>query len=629
MGTSSYLDQTRATMPRKVLPLIMIAVTTVLAAWYLLRDDGTGKNRKAAESRPAAPIPAHPTFARHVAPLIYKECAVCHRPGQVAPFELLSYEDVKDRGRQIVEVTQSRYMPPFLPDATKTAFRNERHLSDREQKLLKRWVDQDCPQGDLTKMPPVPVFNSDWQLGTPDLVVAMDEEYTLPPEGDNVFRHFVIRVPTKVRRYCKGFEFRTSNPRIVHHARFMFDETENSRILDEADPEPGYSIGMGTGSGRDPEGHWLGWTPGKQPTFREEKYAWPLPPGSDLIIELHMLPTGKPEPITCELAFYYSETRPTDLPNIVRMGPTTIDIAPNQTDYEHVDRFEVPVDVDLLNVYPHAHLIAEKMEAHATLPNGERLCLIDIPQWDFNWQDEYQYAEPIRLPAGSVIDMKYSFNNSTSNIRNPFSPPQRILQGKQTNDEMGDLWFQMVPVNRANRRLVQNAVNKHQAMWIYREAKFLCETRPSVESYNMYGMILDTLGKRQFAREQYAAAVQLQPDCVPAINNLATSYMKTREFDEAERLLRKALAIRPTYPAAQINLGKLLVEQRRYAEALPVLREVSQRVPQKIVIWVGLAKTYLELKQLKPAQDCARYALKLDPLCQPAIEILSKIRRAK
>lgn len=620
-------------MTRQALPLIVVATAAaVLGGWYLLRDDrgetsNDSQNAGANEEADEPPIPDQPTFAEHIAPLIYGECVVCHRPGQVAPFELLTYEDAKSRGRQLVEVTQSRYMPPFLPDATKTAFQNERHLSDRQLELLKRWVELDCPQGDLSTKPPVPQFASDWQLGNPDLVVAMEREYTLPAEGDNVFRHFVIHVPTKARRYCKGFEFRTSNPRIVHHARFTFDETENSQILDEADPEPGYAMGMGTGSGRDPDGHWLGWTPGKQPTLREEKYAWPLPPNCDLIIELHMLPTGKPEPITCEFGFYYSETRPTDLPNIVRMGPTTIDIAPDQTDYQHIDRFEVPVDVDLLNVYPHAHLIAEKMEAYATLPDGKRQCLIDIPQWDFNWQDEYQYAEPIRLPAGSVIEMKYTFNNSGTNIRNPFSPPRRVLQGKETTDEMGDLWFQMVPTNRSNRRAVENAVNKHQAMWVYREARFLCETRPSVESHSMYALILDAMGKRELARQHYEASVQLQPNCVPAINNLATSYMATREFDEAERQLRKALSIRPTYPSALINLGKLLVEQERYAEALPVLRKVSQRAPEKVVVWIGLAKTYLELKQPKPAKDCAEYALKLDPLSQAALNILSEVRR--
>lgn len=616
-------------MQRTALSILLVAIVAS-CGWYLLRDRGEGDEIAGGDlSPPQQPLPERPTFAEHIAPLIYSECVICHRPGQVAPFELLTYKDAKNRGRQLVEVTQSRYMPPFLPDATKTTFRNERHLSDRELKLLSRWVDQDCPEGDPAKVPPVPQFASDWHLGVPDLTVAMDEEYTLPPEGDNVFRHFVVRIPTKVRRYCKGFEFRTSNPRVVHHARFMFDETANSRILDEADPEPGYSMGMGTGSGRDPEGHWLGWTPGKQPTLREEKYAWPLPPGCDLVIELHMLPTGKPEPITCELAFYYSDTRPTDLPNIVRMGPTTIDIAPNEADYEHVDRFEVPVDVDLLNVYPHAHLIAEKMEAYATLPTGKRQCLIEIPQWDFNWQDEYQYADPIRLPAGTVIEMKYTFNNSDTNIRNPFSPPQRVLQGKETTDEMGDLWFQMVPIDRANRRVVQDAVNKHQALWVYREAKFLCETRPSVESYNMYGMILDAMGKRDFAREQYVAAVRMQPECIPALNNLATSYMKTREFDEAERLLRKALRLRETYPSALINLGKILVEQKRYPDALPVLRKASQSSSHKPVVWVGLAKTYLGLKQLKPARDCAEYALKLDPLCKPAVDLLSEIRRAK
>ena len=616
----------------KTLVTVILLAAIGAGVWFTMRQERGPKSQGGTNGQVdlnTPPLPDKPTFAEHIAPLVYNECVVCHRPGQVAPFSLITYDDVRKRGQQLVDVTASRYMPPFLPNAAVTSFRNERHLHNNEIAMLQRWVEQGCPEGDVSQAPTPPQFSSDWQLGEPDLILTMDREYTLPAEGDNVFRHFVIPIPTKVRKYCRGFEFRTTNPRIVHHARFLFDETQNSRILDDSDPEPGFSVGMGTGSGRDPDGHWLGWTPGKQAVLREEKYAWPLPPASDLVIELHMLPTGKPEPLKCEFAFYYSDTPPTDLPAIVRMGPTTIDIAPNQRDYEHTDQFKIPVDVELLNIYPHAHLIAQKMQSFATFPDGKRICLIDIPQWDFNWQDEYQYAEPLSLPAGTVVDMKYTFDNSPENVRNPFSPPQRIMQGEKTTDEMGDLWFQLVPVDRSDRRTLQAAVHRHEALWVYREAKFLCENRPSVQAYNKYGMILNSLGKPQEAKQKYEASLKLDPKCVPAINNLAAVEMKLSNNDRAAKLLEQALKLRPGFPAATKNLGLVRVRQKRFRDAITLLKRVSERSREDVNVWLGLATSYAEIGEDKAARDCAEYTLRLDPQCEPAFELLGRLRRKR
>lgn len=352
-------------MGRNLAILIFAGGTAACAVgWYLLRETA---EENVDGGKAGFVVPENPTFARDVAPLLNEKCVTCHRPGQVAPFSLLTYEDAKKRARQLVEVTQSRYMPPFLPDASVTRFLNARHLSDAELELLKRWQEQGGALGDESELPATPSFvSSDWQLGTPDLIVSMDREYTLPAEGENIYRQFVVPVPTTKQRYVRGFEFRATNPRIVHHARFLFDKTGESRALDEADEEPGFTEGMG-GAGENPDGHWLGWTPGKQPVMRDSNHSWPLEPNSDLIIELHMVPTGKPEPIRCEMAFYYSDKKPQNRPAIVRMGPTTIDIPAGEKSYPHRDQFQIPVDVQVLNVYPHAHLLAKSMRADATL----------------------------------------------------------------------------------------------------------------------------------------------------------------------------------------------------------------------------------------------------------------------
>ena len=571
------------------------------------------------------PTPERPTFTEHIAPMMFNQCVPCHRPGQVAPFSLITYDDVRKRAKQLVEVTDSRYMPPFLPDASATDFRNARHLHENEIEGLKRWVEQDCPEGDPAKLPTVPEFSSDWQLGEPDLIVEMDREYTLPPEGENVFRHFVIPMPNKKLRYVRGFEFRTTNPRIVHHARFLFDATTQSRQLDEADPEPGFALGMGAGSGRDPDGHWLGWTPGKQPVLREKKYAWLLKPGQDLVVELHMLPTGKPEPVKCSLAFYFSDEPPTDLPVIIRMGPTTIDIPPGENNYEHAEQFTIPADVDLLNVYPHAHLLGKTMESYATLPDGNRLCLIKIDDWDFNWQDEYQFEDPIRLPRGSVIDMKFTYDNSTDNVRNPNSPPKRVLQGSETSDEMGDLWFQMVPVSRVDRPVVYDAVMRREARWVIREAKFLAEQNPTPKTLAHYGSILQMQRNYDEARRRYTQALNLDPKLTPALTGLGIVEMMSQNYDRAATALERALKSRPDDPTATRTLGLVRVQQKRHMQAIPLLRKFLLGTRNDSEAWLHLALCYEATNETEAARQCVDYSLKLNPSSNRAMDLKARL----
>ncbi|MFK7820212.1 MAG: hypothetical protein AB8G99_15935 [Planctomycetaceae bacterium] len=599
----------------------------LLCGWLWLRTEGRPDRSTTPDSVETAsqPVPGKPTFSKHIAPIVFDECVACHRPGQVAPFSLISYADVSKRAQQLVEVTSSRYMPPFLPDAEATHFKNARRLSKSQIQTLARWVEQGCVEGNPSQLPPVPHFSSDWQLGEPDIVVAMEKEYTLPPEGDNVFRHFVVGMPNKKLKYIRGFEFRTTNPRIVHHARFLFDATDQSRKLDEADPEPGLAVGMGTGSGRDPDGHWLGWTPGKQPVLREEKHAWPLQPGLDLIIELHMIPTGKPEPVKCELAFYYADKPPTNLPVIIRLGPSTIDIPAGEANYKHAERFQVPVDVDLLNVYPHAHLLGKTMNAFAKTPDGREVCLLKIDEWDFNWQDEYQFAEPIRLPRGSVIDMKFVYDNSSANVRNPHSPPKRVLQGSETDDEMGDLWFQMVPVHAEERPVLNDAVMRREASWLVRETQFLADVRPTAKSLTTYAKILRVQKKYGEARKRLATALKLDPKLVPAKVEMALVDLDEGKLDAAGLRLERILKSGENTNAERA-LGFIRVRQKRFPDAIPLLKKYLRVTTNDAEAWLQLALASEETGDSETALSCANYVLKLQPTSQQAIDLKIRLR---
>ena len=334
-------------------------------------------------------------------------------------------------------------MPPWLPEHGYGEFAEERRLKQEQISLVSNWIEQGKPEGDPQDLPALPVWVEGWQLGEPDLELAMPEPFTLPAEGQDVFRNFTIPVSIPATRYVRGLEFRPGNARIVHHARISLDRTGHSRQRDEQDPEPGFSGSMLLGESEifDPEGHWLGWTPGKQPVLRPADMSWTLDKGVDLVLELHMLPTGKPEAIQASVGLFFTDQPPDRKASIIRMGSTTMDIAPGERNYVIEDQYLLPVDVDVLNVYPHAHYLGKVMTSYAILPDDTKKWLLKINQWDFNWQDEYRYKDPVFLPKGSMIRMRFSYDNSADNPQNPSSrPPPTRPNGCSMAGEHSKKW---------------------------------------------------------------------------------------------------------------------------------------------------------------------------------------------
>ena len=201
--------------------------------------------------------PLHPTFSSHVAPLLADRCGICHHPGGSAPFSLLTYADAKRRAMQIAAVTKNRFMPPWKADPSNGPFVGQHPLSDDEIRLIERWVDGGAAEGDPRDLPPPRVWSEGWQLGTPDLIIALPQAYTLPAEGSDVFRIFTLPIPVEVTRFVRGLEFRPGNAKVVHHANIRIDTTSASRRLDEQDPAPGYD-GLMARSAIYPDGHFLG-----------------------------------------------------------------------------------------------------------------------------------------------------------------------------------------------------------------------------------------------------------------------------------------------------------------------------------------------------------------------------------
>ncbi len=386
-----------------------------------------------------------PNFNEHVASIIYRRCATCHRPGQVAPFPLLSYRDVKRRSLTIQAVLESGYMPPWKPVNDPGMFANSRKLPEQEKATLLRWIQAGCPEGPAEKKPPVPQFPDEWYLGKPDLVVKMPKPFRVPATGPDIYRSFVIPLDLPEDKWVRAVELRPSSRQVVHHALFFFDTTGLARRRDGRDGQPGVP-GMDVPI----SGSLGGYVPGTFPYELPEGLAMPLPKGADLIIQTHFHPTGKEEVEQSELALYFADKPPTRtlVPfQVPRMFGrfAGIDIPPGEKHYVVRGQLTLPTDVELISIGGHAHYVCVKMQMTATLPDGTKKNLLQIDDWDLNWQDRYYYRKPLFLPEGTVLETVLVYDNSADNPRNPFNPPRRIRWGLESYDEMGSITVLAVP----------------------------------------------------------------------------------------------------------------------------------------------------------------------------------------
>lgn len=386
-------------------------------------------------------IPSKVTYTRNIAPIFNANCVTCHRPGEVAPFSLLDYAHAKKHAEQIAELTQSHYMPPWKAQAGFGHFADERRLTDREIDLIKRWAANDAPDGDPADLPLPPVFASDWPLGKPDKVVEMAEPFDVPASGPDVYRAFVIPLDLPKDTYVAGVDFRPGAKSVLHHALFYLDGSGKARELDAADPGPGYaSFG---GPGFTPVGSLGGWAPGASPSLIADGTARFVPANSDLVIQVHYHPDGRPHEDQSSLAIYFAKKPVKHLISSLALITRRIDIPPGDTNYHRDIWVELPMDVTLDGIIPHMHLIGREMKVQATTPDGKLVPLIHITDWDFKWQNQYRYAEPVHLPKGTRIDMMARYDNSTNNPANPNSPPKRVHYGEQTTDEMCICFLQL------------------------------------------------------------------------------------------------------------------------------------------------------------------------------------------
>ena len=535
-----------------------------------------------------------PTFSRDIAPIFYRQCSSCHHPGGSAPFSLLKFEEARSRAETIARATLSRFMPPWLPEPGRGEFIGERRLVEREISTIRAWVEAGAPEGNPADLPPFPELPKFWALGQPDLVVEMEEEFVVPATGTDVFRNFVIPAPVDRTRFVRAVEILPGNPRVVHHANLLIDRTGRFRTMERQEPGVGFG-GMEIdfeSEQFEPQSHFLFWKPGTVPYEEEAGMAWILKKGTDLVLNAHLQPTGKPEPIRVRIALYFTEDAPDRHSMLIQWeNDGSLDIPPGERRFEVTDFLTLPVDVTAYGVYPHAHYLGRVIEGYALLPDGSRHWLIRIPEWNFNWQAVYRFRKPLQLPAGSRLQMRITYDNSSENPMNPNDPPVRVHAGNRSVDEMAHLWIQVVAESREYLRQIQEAVIRRrleknprdslaminlgaalqlagklgEAVEVYRRA---LEIDPSdASAHNSLGAAYLAQQRPLQALERFEIASRLDPEYAAAHYNLGSTWLRLGDWQKAEAAFQKALELQPDDPSAAVRMGQLAARAERFDEA--------------------------------------------------------------
>lgn len=401
------------------LSFVVLAFSTVGISW---------SNSRKTQSAP-------PTFSNEVVRIFQNNCQTCHHPGDIAPFSLMTYREARPWARAIQEQVVLRQMPPWKAAVNCGEFQNERRLTDEEISTISRWVDAGSPEGDAAMLPQPLSFSGEWTLGEPDLVLQPDEDYTVQA-GKDVYRCFTM--PTNLRgdRFVQAVDIKPGNRNVVHHVILYLDESGISVDLDAKDPGPGYtSFG---GPGFTTTGTLGGWAPGERGRFVPEGVAWKIKAGSRVVAQVHYHPRGDTvETDRTQIGLYFSRTPVKKELGVIPVINTNFTIPANNANYQVNASFPVPpgFDAHAIGIAPHMHLLGKKMKVEART-TAKTDCLIDIQDWNFNWQGVYYFKNSVPLKALTLLAANATFDNSAGNPYNPNDPPKAVRWGEQTTDEM-------------------------------------------------------------------------------------------------------------------------------------------------------------------------------------------------
>lgn len=601
-----------------------------------------------------------PTFTKDVAPILQRNCVSCHRPGHAAPFSLVSYADARPRAAAIAKAVGARVMPPWLPDHAEPGFLGERRLGDDQIALLKTWAETGASEGHAADLPAQQSLSTSWELGTPDHVARPAKPYTLAPVGHDVYRNLVIPLDNAATRYVRAIEFLPGDAP-VHHAVIRVDPNRLARADDGTDGQPGFP-GMAAASVEDPDGHFLGWAPGRGPIVAPDKMPWIITPGTDLVVELHLMPGKGATTIQPAVGVYFTDLPPEKTPVMLVMGSKAIDIPAGAAEYSIEDRYELPVDVDVLSVYPHAHYLGREMDVRALAADGSTRPLLHIRKWSFNWQQDYRFITPIALARGTTIVMRYSYDNSSRNPNNPHQPPQRVTWGPQSHDEMGNLGIQVVTKSPGDTARLRASFAQHAVLIDVAGAEALTKADPASASHAAFlgasyvraGRLRDaipaleraiTLDPRSASNENYLggalassgrsgeALVHLRRASTLAPRDARIRFKYARvlagagQEQRALEELTRAVELDPLFGEAHQQLGVLLFSANRLSPAISHLQRAADLLPQSADVRGDLGGALAEAGRTAEAMAQLRRALEIDPANQTARQNLAILER--
>ncbi len=588
----------------------------LLGAAFLAGLAAVPRTRVAASEAPV-------TYSRQIAPVLYRNCTSCHHPGGSGPFSLMTYADAKRWGGVMKDVTASRYMPPWLPEPGHGDFAGSRRLPEEEVALIRQWVESSMPEGDRKETPPAPVYASEWTLGPPDLVIEVDSPMQVPAEGTDLFRNFVLPVPIPGPRWVRAMEIKPGSPRVVHHANVLIDRTASLRRTHPTDWKggiPGMDVTLDAGDRFDPDGHFLEWKPDSTALVEQPGMPWRLDPGNDLVLNEHLKPTGKVEAVRARIGLYWASEPATRLPILVELEhDAALDIPAGATGFTVEDELAIPEDVDALAIYPHAHYLGKRLEGWAVLPDGRREDLVLIPNWDIDRQAIYHFAKPVFLPRGSVVHMRYTYDNSATNPHNPSSPPVRVRAGNRSADEMGHLWLQLLPRGEGDRR--------GPVLRAWMESRLLKDPSDPTALFNLASLDMDA-GNAARAATLYTRALAARPDSVQTEVALGTALVQMGDWQRARQEFQAAVERDGTYADARYDLGAIDLLHGEFADAERQFRVLVAAHAEDGAARNGLGSALLGAGRTEEARVEFAAALRLDARSFEALYNLATIEAA-
>lgn len=385
-----------------------------------------------------------PTFTKDVVPIFQAKCQECHRPGDIAPMSLLTYETTRPWAKSIKRKVVAREMPPFHAEKGKFPFANDTTLTEQEVETIVAWVDQGVKRGNPDDLPPPADLDPDhWRAGTPDLVLQPDSPYTLGADVDDEYRCYVIPTNFTEDVWINGIEYRPGNREVVHHIMAYIDTSGRARPKDEATPEAGFLCGMsGDQSTMQLDQLLGGWAPGTPPNMSDVGHGRLIPAGADIVYQVHYHNvTGQAQIDHSSMGLHFAKEPIMAEDRIFLVGAYQLKINAGDANAEHKGYWTAPKDLILSTVMPHMHYLGKDMTVNATFPDGRKETLLDVPRYDFNWQIVYAYEEPMLIPKGTRFEMISHHDNSADNPANPSNPPKDVAWGEATDEEMAHAWL--------------------------------------------------------------------------------------------------------------------------------------------------------------------------------------------